>query len=201
MASKRTDTRRHLRGAGSRGRRSHRRWTADERREAIVSAAITEFADAGLAGASTEAIARRAGISHAYLFRLFGTKRDLFLATVDRAFGHVLDVFQEAWRTRDPAEPPFKVLGESYPPILEDRKELLFQFHAYAACADPEVRARVRERYLECFRWVQRTTGASEDAVRVFMSAGLLIAVSEALGVPGLAEGGRYMPRVTTWPT
>jgi AcrR family transcriptional regulator len=163
----------------------------------VIEAALEEFAQAGLAGASTEAIAKRAGISHAYLFRLFGTKRDLFLATVDRAFGHVLDVFREAWRTRDPAEPPLKVLGRSYPPILEDRKELLFQFHAYAACADAEIRARVRERYLECFRWVRDTTGKSEDEVRVFMSAGLLIAVSEALDVPALAEGGAYTMRVT----
>ena len=172
------------------------RLTADERRDQLIEAALEEFAQAGLAGASTEAIARRAGISHAYLFRLFGTKRDLFLATVDRAFGHVLEVFREAWRTRDPDVPPLRVLGESYPPILEDRKELLFQFHAYAACADPEIRARVRERYLECFEWVQGTTGSSEDAVRAFMSTGLLIAVSEALEVPELAEGGRYMSRL-----
>jgi AcrR family transcriptional regulator len=175
------------------------RRTAPERRAEVVEAALEEFAQAGLAGASTEAIARRAGISHAYLFRLFGTKRDLFLATVDRAFGHVLEVFREAWRTRDPSAPPFEVLGKSYPPILEDRKELLFQFHAYAACADPEIRARVRERYLECFRWVRDTTGDTEDAVRVFMSAGLLIAVSEALEEPVLAERGEYMARLGDW--
>jgi AcrR family transcriptional regulator len=176
------------------------RRTADERRVEVVEAALEEFAQAGLAGASTEAIARRAGISHAYLFRLFGTKRDLFLASVDRAFGHVLDVFREAWASRDPSWPAFAVLGTSYPPILEDRKELLFQFHAFAACADPEIRARVRDRYLECFRWVRDTTGESEDAVRVFMSAGLLIAVSEALEEPLLAEKGEYMARVTDWP-
>jgi len=173
------------------------RLSADERRAQVVEAALEEFAQAGLAGASTEAIAKRAGISHAYLFRLFGTKRDLFLAAVDRAFGHVLDVFAEAWRTRDPDEPPLAVLGRSYPPILEDRKELLFQFHAFAACADPEIRARVSEHYLQCFRWVRDTTGRSEDEVRVFMSTGLLIAVSEALDVPGLAEGGAYLSRVT----
>jgi AcrR family transcriptional regulator len=176
------------------------RRTADERRAQVVEAALEEFAQAGLAGASTEAIARRAGISHAYLFRLFGTKRDLFLATVDRAFGHVLDVFREAWSTRDPAWPPLAVLGTSYPPILQDRKELLFQFHAFAACADPEIRARVRERYLDCFRWVCDTTGEPEDSVRMFMSTGLLIAVSEALDEPVLAEKGEYMARMAGWP-
>ncbi len=176
------------------------RRSAEERRGEVIEAALEEFAQAGLAGASTEAIARRAGISHAYLFRLFGTKRDLFLASVDRAFGHVLDVFREAWASRDPSWPAFAVLGTSYPPILEDRKELLFQFHAFAACADPEIRERVRERYLECFRWICDTTGEPEDEVRSFMSAGLLIAVSEALDEPALAEKGEYLARLRGWP-
>ena len=59
------------------------RQTADERREAVLEAANVEFALRGLHGASTDAIARRAGISQPYLFRLFGSKKELFLA-VDR---------------------------------------------------------------------------------------------------------------------
>ncbi len=50
------------------------RQTADERRTAVLAAAISEFALNGFAGTSTEAIAARAGISQPYLFRLFGTK-------------------------------------------------------------------------------------------------------------------------------
>src|SRR5436853_7902420 len=57
------------------------RKTAGERREAILEAALTEFADRGYVGASTDSIARAAGISQPYLFRLFGTKKELFLAT------------------------------------------------------------------------------------------------------------------------
>jgi AcrR family transcriptional regulator len=57
------------------------RQTAAERRVAVLSAAVTEFAKSGYAGTSTDAIAARAGISQPYLFRLFGTKKDLFIAT------------------------------------------------------------------------------------------------------------------------
>ena len=46
----------------------------------MLAAALSEFAVGGLHGTSTEAIAKRAGISHAYLFRLFGTKKQLFIA-------------------------------------------------------------------------------------------------------------------------
>ena len=59
------------------------RQSADERRTAVLAAAITEFAHSGYAGTSTEAIARRAGISQPYLFRLFRTKKELFMATYD----------------------------------------------------------------------------------------------------------------------
>jgi len=59
------------------------RMTAHERRTSVLAAAITEFARSGYAGTSTEAVASRAGISQPYLFRLFGTKKDLFVATYE----------------------------------------------------------------------------------------------------------------------
>src|ERR1700739_4407802 len=65
------------------------RMSAVERREMVLEAAVAEFAIHGLAGTSTENVARRAGISQPYLFRLFPTKKALFLALVDRCFRRV----------------------------------------------------------------------------------------------------------------
>ena len=62
------------------------RQTAEARREAVLEAARHEFAQHGLHGASTDAIARRAGISQPYLFRLFGSKKALFIAVNDMCF-------------------------------------------------------------------------------------------------------------------
>src|SRR2546430_8464212 len=45
------------------------RKSAEERREEILRAALVEFAERGLHGASTEEIAKRAGISQPYVFR------------------------------------------------------------------------------------------------------------------------------------
>ena len=170
--------------------------TAEERRVQLVEAAVEEFAQAGLAGASTEAIAKRAGISHAYLFRLFPTKRALFAATVDHTFDHVLATFEQAYAERDPDEPVLAVLGHAYIALLEDRSRLLFQLHAYAACGDEDIRAHVRSRYLAVFEWVRKTSGHGEDDVRVFMSTGLLLAVGAAIDAPELAGDGGFMPRV-----
>jgi AcrR family transcriptional regulator len=170
--------------------------TAEERRVQLVEAAVEEFAQAGLAGASTEAIAKRAGISHAYLFRLFPTKRALFAATVYHTFDHVLETFEQAYAERDPDEPVLAVLGHAYIALLEDRSRLLFQLHAYAACGDEDIRAHVRSRYLAVFEWVRKTSGHGEDDVRVFMSTGLLLAVGAAIDAPELAGDGGFMPRV-----
>src|SRR5688500_5081976 len=75
---------------------SRTRKSADERRADIVAVAMERFADEGYRGASTEAIARDAGISQPYLFRLFGTKRDLFLACHDLCIERIRDTFGAA---------------------------------------------------------------------------------------------------------
>jgi AcrR family transcriptional regulator len=72
------------------------RMSAADRRDAVLDAALVEFADGGYAGTSTEDIARRAGISQPYLFRLFGTKKELYIASVTRCFRETLELFQRA---------------------------------------------------------------------------------------------------------
>lgn len=166
--------------------------TAQERRDELIEAAIAEFAQGGLTGTSTEAIARRAGISHAYLFRLLGTKRELFLAAIDRAFGRVIEVFSGV----EGSPPTFADLGAAYQGMIEDGHELAFQFQAYAACGDPDIRERVERRYMEIFDWVRRTTGVSVDETRLFMATGLLISVGSLIGSDSLSPDGSWSVRV-----
>src|SRR6266704_3291068 len=116
------------------------RMPAAERREQVLEAAVAEFAARGLAGTSTEDVARRAGISQPYLFRLFPTKKALFLALVERCFRRVEDAFTAAAGdlTGDEA---MAAMGDAYERLLDDRTLLLLQMQAYAACDDPEIRA------------------------------------------------------------
>src|SRR5512144_1292161 len=72
------------------------RLSADERRADVVEAAVKAFASAGLHGTSTEDVARLAGVSQPYLFRLFGTKKDLFIAAIERMFERIAWVFEDA---------------------------------------------------------------------------------------------------------
>src|SRR5579871_2026703 len=107
------------------------RSTAEERRAELLSAALSEFAVGGLHGTSTEAIAKRAGISHAYLFRLFGTKKQLFIACAGLCVRRIQATFAAAAVGDGPAE-RLESMGQAYRDMLEDRELLLGQMALYA---------------------------------------------------------------------
>src|SRR3954449_12353496 len=110
------------------------RLTATERKDDLLEAALIEFAERGYEGTSTEDIARRAGISQPYLFRLFGTKKELFKATVARCFRETLEMFQRSSEGLR-GEEALQAIGEAYMQLLlEDRTRLRAQMQAYAVC-------------------------------------------------------------------
>src|ERR671936_2121435 len=120
------------------------RKTAVERREAVLDAALEEFSHHGLSAASTEAIAAKAGISQPYVFRLFGTKKELFKAVVSRCFRETLELFQRAAEGKRGPE-ALAAMGDAYiHQLLPDRTRLRAQMQAYAACGDAEVCEVVR---------------------------------------------------------
>jgi AcrR family transcriptional regulator len=157
-----------------------------DRRRLLVDAAISEFGRHGLAGTTTDAIARRAGISQPYVVRLFGTKKALFLAAIERCFDLVAGLFREAAAAAPPGT-ILQAMGEAYMGELENRERLLFQLQSYAASADDEVRQLVRRRYGELWSEVAGLSGASPGAVQEFFSIGMLLTVGVAIGVPEIA--------------
>jgi AcrR family transcriptional regulator len=159
------------------------RKTAEERREAVLDAAVEEFALHGLAGASTEAIAEKAGISQPYVFRLFGTKKELFMAVVARCFRETLELFQRAAEGKRGPE-ALKAMGQAYQEqLLPDRIKLQAQLQAYSACDDPEVCRVVRNGYGDLVAYVERVSGAGAGDVTRFFAAGMLLNVIAAMGV------------------
>ncbi len=171
------------------------RLTADERREAIVAAAMTEFAMTGYAGTSTEAIARRSGVSQPYLFQLFGTKKDLFLAAVRHGFGRTRLAFENAGsraRAEDPStKHVLEQIGLAYCALLRDRHLLLCQLQAYAACGDPDIREVVGEEFIRIYRLVGDLSGADDHALEEWFAMGMLMNTAAAIG-PEMAEAGDF---------
>jgi AcrR family transcriptional regulator len=163
------------------------RKSAEERREEIVALAIEQFALGGYRGTSTEAIARQAGISQPYLFRLFKTKRELFLACVELCDQRVIETFREAARDV-PREEALPAMGKAYVEMLRDRTALLFQMQSYAACSDPVIQDRVRAGYGEIVSEVTRHSGARPEQVWQFFANGMLLNVVASLDLAATAD-------------
>jgi AcrR family transcriptional regulator len=109
------------------------RHTADERREEILQAAVVRFGQTGLHGTSTETIARDVGVSQPYLFRLYGTKKELFMAAVDWVFRQTFDVLRHAAEEAVDAHDAFRRMGEAYYELISDRRYLGIQLQASAS--------------------------------------------------------------------
>jgi AcrR family transcriptional regulator len=164
------------------------RSTAAARRDEVLDAALIEFAEHGFEGASTEDIARRAGISQPYLFRLFGTKKELFKASVARCLRETLEMFQRAAEGKR-GEDALKAIGQAYQKQLEeDRTRLRAQMQAYAACDDPEIRDVVRAGYGDLVAYVRRVSGADWPTVWGFFSTGMLLNVLASMHVDNEPE-------------
>jgi len=174
---------------------ARQRVPAAERREALISAAVHEFAQGGLHGTAVERIARRVGVAQPYVFSLFHNKRELFLAALERSFEMVADMFRRAAEDyregRAPADcqDALEAMGRAYKELLaSDRDYLMLQHQSYAAaCADEVVRGRVRRRYAELVELAEELSGADPERLDEFFRHGMALHVAAALGVEDLS--------------
>jgi len=164
------------------------RKSAEERREAVLEAALAEFAAHGLDGGSTDAIARAAGISQPYVFRLFGTKKELFMATIERCLRGTLEMMRTASAGLK-GEAVLEAIGEAYTQRLANPTYLHAQMQSYAACGDPAIREVVRQGYGEMVEYVERASGLEPDRVAHFFAKGMLLNVVASMDLLGAEEG------------
>jgi AcrR family transcriptional regulator len=156
--------------------------TAGERRETILQAAEGVFAARGLHGTPTIEIAKAAGISQAYLFRLFPTKAELYIALVQRCNEHIHRTFVEAAAAaKAGGEDVLTAMGRAYVGLLADRELLLGQLHAFAACDDDAVRDQMRRGFARLVELIERESGADPEQVREFFAQGMLLNVLAAM--------------------
>jgi len=173
--------------------RPHGRMTADERRAEVIAASIREFAARGFAGGSTQAIATRVGVSQPYLFQLFGTKRELFLASARECFSRIRVRFEDSARaartTSDRPEAILEAMGRTYHDLLQDRDMLRLQLQAYAACDDPAIRDVVREEWARLYDAVAAASGADEHLLHHWFAEGMLMNVAASIGDLSIVDG------------
>ena len=155
----------------------------------MLDAALAHFARRGYYGTPTAEIAKSAGITQAYLFRLFPTKQELFVASTERCFETVRKEFERAAAPHagDP-EAMRSAMGVRYGELIADRDMLLSQLHAYAAGDDPVIRDAVRRSYGRLVDLVRTMTGVGDEELRSFFATGLMITLTAALDMGEIDE-------------
>ncbi|MEV0001501.1 TetR/AcrR family transcriptional regulator [Micromonospora sp. NPDC050980] len=157
------------------------RLTAEERQEELLDAALTAFSTGGYAGTTTDQVARLARVSQPYVIRIFGTKQQLFVATVQRACDRIEQRFQQAAAE----SPTLESLGAAYDDLLAQHELITVLLHGFTASADPAIGPVVRDRFGRIYRTVRDLTGASETEARDFLAKGMLLTCLGAMRVAG----------------
>ncbi|MGW2637673.1 TetR/AcrR family transcriptional regulator [Streptomyces sp. NPDC001348] len=166
------------------------RMSADERRESVIRAAMSEFARGGYHGTSTEAIAKRVGVSQPYLFRLFPGKKAIFLAAAERCMEETIRAFEEAADGLK-GEEALHAMATAYIQVIEERPErLMMQMQMYVAVAAAEEEGdtafgeSVRADWMRLWDVVHLPLGADVNETTTFMAYGMLVNCLVAMGFP-----------------
>jgi len=146
-----------------------------DRREQLLAAATAVFGERGYVGATTDAIARAAGVSQPYVVRTFGTKEALFLAVLGRALDRMLVAFRTALAADDPATSATARISAAYVELLSDRGLLLSLMHAFVLGSDPVIGAAAREGFLCVARFLREEAGLDPEEARAFLAYGMLL--------------------------
>ena len=162
------------------------RMSAEERREQVIGEAIAVFARFGYEGATTAAIAARVGVTQPYLFKLFPTKKDLFLAASRRNMVDTLNFLRDAaggLTGRD----ALGAMGEAYSEKLKsDRSWLQMQLQSYSACEDEDIQRQTRHCLQDLWNGISAlATGVSIEEVVTFFATGMFCNVIAAVGRAG----------------
>ncbi|WP_405527213.1 TetR/AcrR family transcriptional regulator [Streptomyces canus] len=166
------------------------RMSAEERRESVIRAATAEFARGGYHGTSTEAIAKRVGVSQPYLFRLFPGKKAIFLAAAERCVEDTIRTFGEASRGLE-GEEALHAMADAYMRVITERPEwLMMQMQMYVAVGaaeqdgDAEFGEAVRAGWMRLWDTVHLPLGADINETTNFLAYGMLINCLTAMGFP-----------------
>ncbi|GAA5066573.1 TetR/AcrR family transcriptional regulator [Nocardia callitridis] len=161
--------------------------TAQERATVVIDAALRVFAEGGYRGTPVTAVAAAAGISPAYVFRLFPTKREVFIAALHECFDRIIDALGKAVRQGSSEEPAqvLEMMVGAYARLIADRHLLMLQVHALAASDEPEIRAALKAEQDRLVSFVAERSHADQPALQGFFARGQLCHMVAVLGIEG----------------
>ena len=152
-----------------------KRLPAAERREQMLSAASIVFGERGYAGTTTDAVAKAAGVSQAYIVRTFGSKENLFAETASRAVDKTIEVFRTAAQGVENPQVLLREMGRAYVKLVADRGILLTMMHLFTMGHHERFGQLARDEFMRIYRVLHHEIGMSPKATEKFLAKGMLI--------------------------
>lgn len=169
--------------------------TSDERREAVICSAIVVFAKAGYLGTPIAAVAKHAEISPAYVFKLFPSKEELFVAALEHGFELIHSTLIEGAdaSTNQTPDDILSAMGVAYAKLIASRDLLMIQVHALSVADVPEIGTAFRNGLQKIAKFVKTRSGASDEAVQRFFAYGQLCHLITTISLDGNTESWARM--------
>ena len=156
------------------------RMAMEERREIVLRESIPVFARYGFEGATTAEIAKRAGVTQPYIFKLFESKKALFIEACERNMRTTVAQMRESAGGKT-GHDALDAMGLAYVERMDkDRDSLLLQMQQYAACWDEDVQRTVRDCMREMWDMVVGMTKVPVGEVALFFAKGMMCNVMAA---------------------
>ncbi len=169
-----------------------KRLSAEVRRQAVLDTACRVFSRSSYRGATTAEIAREAGISEPILYRHFGSKRDLYLACIDEAWGSFRAVAAKA--IADDPEQCLGAIADAYMAKGKKIRVIDLWIQALNESEDKVIASAVRKQIREVHdffadiirdgqqRGVIHADRDPEGEAWIFVAGGLLATMDSRLG-------------------
>jgi AcrR family transcriptional regulator len=156
------------------------RMRSEDRRELILDAATAVFGDRGYFGATTDVVAKAAGVSQPYVVRMFGTKEALFLEVLERALDKLMATFATALRDTSPLPPGLEDtkalrIGRAYADLLVDRGLLLSLMQSFMLGADPVIGPVARAGFIRVYKFLREEAGMDPQGADLFLAHGMMM--------------------------
>lgn len=150
--------------------------------------AIRTFAARGYYGTTTTEVAKGAGISQGYLYRLFPDKEALFTAVIDYCTARMREGFAEAVAAVNSTDPQeiLDSVKRSFRGFVADHDLLMILMHGNCAAGEPAIGEAVRACYAKQVEYLRAVSGASDEQVRRYFADELIASVMRAVGADGV---------------
>ena len=150
--------------------------TADLRKETVINSAMTLFAKTGYFGTTVADVAKGAGISSAYVFRLFPSKEELFLAALDRCYTTIVNsvmAIAGVSQTRD-SQAVLDAIGAMYAQLIGDSTLIMLQVQAQCVATIPTIRTAVHQGLKMAVEAIAQRSEADPAEIQRMMAYGQL---------------------------